>query len=112
VAKFPPTLNKPVSRQWQQHDITVDNCRPLTFGEAEPIESLAPFIDLTAWPLTCSESRELSAIRITNLEVGQMKTDVVAKDCWIVGQLAGIRLLERELTEAFDEPSAQARVKI
>ena len=36
-----------------------------------------------------------------------MKTDVVAKDCWIVGQLAGIRMLERELTDAFNEPSAQ-----
>ena len=30
-----------------------------------------------------------------------MKTDVVAKDCWIVGQLAGIRILERELVDAF-----------
>ena len=37
-----------------------------------------------------------------------MKTDVVAKDCWIVGQLTGIRMLERELTDAFNEPSAQA----
>lgn len=37
-----------------------------------------------------------------------MKTDAVAKDCWIVGQLAGIRMLERELTDAFSEPSAQA----
>ena len=37
-----------------------------------------------------------------------MKTDAVAKDCWIVGQLAGIRMLERELTDAFNEPSAQA----
>ena len=37
-----------------------------------------------------------------------MKTDVVAKDCWIVGQLAGIRMLERELSDAFKRPSAQA----
>ena len=36
-----------------------------------------------------------------------MKTDVVTKDCWIVGQLAGIRMLERELSDAFKRPSAQ-----
>jgi len=35
-----------------------------------------------------------------------MKTDVIAKDCWIVGQLAGIRMLERELSDAFKRPSA------
>ena len=35
-----------------------------------------------------------------------MKTDVVAKDCWIVGQLAGIRMLERELIVAFRKPGA------
>ncbi len=34
-----------------------------------------------------------------------MKTDVVAKDCWIVGQLAGIRMLERQLTDAFKSPA-------
>jgi hypothetical protein len=38
-----------------------------------------------------------------------MKTDiVVAQDCWIAGQLAGIRMLERELTRAFKNPSARA----
>ena len=37
-----------------------------------------------------------------------MKTDVVAKDCWIVGQLAGIRMLERDLSDAFKGPGAQA----
>ena len=37
-----------------------------------------------------------------------MKTDLVAKDCWILGQLAGIRMLERELSDAFERPSAQA----
>ena len=37
-----------------------------------------------------------------------MKTDAVAKDCWIVGQLAGIRLLERELSDAFKRPSERA----
>ncbi len=34
-----------------------------------------------------------------------MKTDVAATDCWIVGQLAGIRMLERELSDAFKRPS-------
>jgi hypothetical protein len=28
-----------------------------------------------------------------------MKMDVVANDCWIVAQLAGIRMLEHELTD-------------
>jgi hypothetical protein len=38
-----------------------------------------------------------------------MKTDVVvAQDCWIAGQLAGIRMLERELTDAFKSPRAWA----
>ena len=37
-----------------------------------------------------------------------MKTDVVAKDCWIVGQLAGIRILERELIDAFGRSSPGA----
>ena len=37
-----------------------------------------------------------------------MKTDVAAKDCWIVGQLAGIRMLERELSDAFKRPSERA----
>ena len=37
-----------------------------------------------------------------------MKTDVAAKDCWIVGQPAGIRMLERELTDAFTMSSPGA----
>jgi hypothetical protein len=37
-----------------------------------------------------------------------MNKDMVAKDCWVAGQLAGIRMLERELTEAFKKPNAQA----
>jgi hypothetical protein len=38
-----------------------------------------------------------------------MKSNVVvAQDCWIAGQLAGIRMLERELTHAFKSPSARA----
>ncbi len=38
-----------------------------------------------------------------------MNTDVVvSQDCWIAGQLAGIRMLERELTHAFKSPSAGA----
>jgi len=37
-----------------------------------------------------------------------MNTDVVvAQDCWIAGQLAGIRMLERELTHAFEKPTAR-----
>jgi hypothetical protein len=35
-----------------------------------------------------------------------MRTDVATKDCWIMGQLPGIRMLERELTDAFKKPSA------
>jgi hypothetical protein len=37
-----------------------------------------------------------------------MKTDVIAKDCWIAGQLAGIRMLEHELTVAFRKPGARS----
>lgn len=37
-----------------------------------------------------------------------MKADVVAKDCWIVGQLAGIRMLERELNDPLRRPSERA----
>jgi hypothetical protein len=37
-----------------------------------------------------------------------MKTDVGAKDCWIAGQLAGIRMLERALTDAFTMSSPGA----
>ena len=37
-----------------------------------------------------------------------MNTDMAAKDCWVVGQLAGIRMLELEITEAFKQPDAQA----
>jgi hypothetical protein len=37
-----------------------------------------------------------------------MKRDVAIKDCWIVGQLAGIRMLERELADAFRRPRASA----
>ena len=36
-----------------------------------------------------------------------MNTEMVAKDCWVAGQLAGIRMMERELTEAFKQPNAQ-----
>jgi hypothetical protein len=35
-------------------------------------------------------------------EIGQMNKELVANDCWILGQLTGIRMLERELTEAFN----------
>jgi hypothetical protein len=46
-----------------------------------------------------------------------MNIDFIADDCWLEGQLAGIRLLESELTEAFRKPQAyppqglQQRVK-
>jgi hypothetical protein len=33
-----------------------------------------------------------------------MKADVVTKDCWIMGQLAGIHILEQELTDALKRP--------
>ena len=38
-----------------------------------------------------------------------MKIDATTKDCWISGQLAGIRMLERELARAFESPGAHAR---
>ena len=38
-----------------------------------------------------------------------MKADVVTKDCWILGQLAGIMMLEQELTDAFNTPGALTR---
>lgn len=42
-----------------------------------------------------------------------MITDaVIAQDCWIAGQLAGIRMLERELTQAFQRPTARTREEL
>jgi hypothetical protein len=41
-----------------------------------------------------------------------MKNDIVAKDCWVAGQLAGIRMLERELTDALKKPNAQAPTEL
>ena len=41
-----------------------------------------------------------------------MNTDKAAKDCWVVGQLAGIRMLELEITEAFKKPNAHANVDL
>lgn len=42
-----------------------------------------------------------------------MNTDVVvAQDCWMAGQLAGIRMLERELTHAFKNPTAATRQEL
>ncbi len=35
------------------------------------------------------------------------KRDAIEKDCWIVGQLAGIRMLELELSQAFQKPGAR-----
>ena len=36
-----------------------------------------------------------------------MKADVVPKDRWIMDQLAGIQILEQELTDAFKRPGAR-----
>ena len=38
-----------------------------------------------------------------------MNIDFIADDCWIEGQLAGIRLLENELSEAFRAPQRHRR---
>jgi len=35
------------------------------------------------------------------------KRDAIEKDCWIVGQLAGIRLMEQELTQALRKPGTR-----
>jgi len=35
------------------------------------------------------------------------KTDVIENDCWIVGQLAGIRMLEQEVSQALRKPGAR-----
>jgi hypothetical protein len=36
-----------------------------------------------------------------------MNIDFIADDCWIEGQLTGIRLLERELSDALRSPRAR-----
>jgi hypothetical protein len=36
-----------------------------------------------------------------------MKADVITKEYWIMAQLAGIQMLEEELTSAFRRPSAR-----
>jgi hypothetical protein len=36
-----------------------------------------------------------------------MKTDIVGEECWIVAQLEGILILERELTDVFKRPGAR-----
>jgi hypothetical protein len=38
-----------------------------------------------------------------------MSIDFIADDCWIEGQLAGIRLLENELSEALRAPQRHKR---
>jgi len=40
------------------------------------------------------------------VEVREMNIDFIADDCWLEGQLTGIRLLERELSEAFRSPQS------
>jgi hypothetical protein len=41
-----------------------------------------------------------------------MKNDLVPKDCWVAGQLAGIRMLERELTDALKKPLSHAPIEL
>jgi hypothetical protein len=41
-----------------------------------------------------------------------MKNDFVSKDCWVAGQLAGIRMLERELTDALKKPLSHAPIEL
>jgi hypothetical protein len=38
-----------------------------------------------------------------------MNIDFIADDCWLEGQLTGIRLLERELSEAFQSWQSHRR---
>jgi hypothetical protein len=37
-----------------------------------------------------------------------MDNNMIIDDCWIVGQLAGIRMMESELTDALKTPGAKA----
>jgi|HubBroStandDraft_5_1064220.scaffolds.fasta_scaffold2190856_1 hypothetical protein len=37
-----------------------------------------------------------------------MESELVHEDGWIIGQLAGIHMLEQELTNAFKKPTARA----
>ena len=41
-----------------------------------------------------------------------MKNDFASKDCWVAGQLAGIRMLERELTDGLKKPLSHAPVEL
>jgi hypothetical protein len=38
-----------------------------------------------------------------------MSGDFITKDCWILGQLTGIRMMERELTSALKQPKTPKR---
>ena len=40
-----------------------------------------------------------------------MSKDIVMNDCWIIGQLAGIRALERELTHAFKSGAREENLR-
>ena len=42
----------------------------------------------------------------------KMKNDFVSKDCWVAGQLAGIRMLERELMDALKKPHSQGPIEL
>jgi hypothetical protein len=41
-----------------------------------------------------------------------MKNDFASKDCWVAGQLAGIRMLERELTDGLKKPFSHAPIEL
>jgi len=54
-------------------------------------------------------NREFRADSPKDMEVREMNIDFIADDCWLEGQLTGIRLLERELSEAFQSPQSHRR---
>src|SRR5262249_39498468 len=51
----------------------------------------------------------LRAIQVQHIFGGgrSMTGEFVASDCWLVSQLLGIRMLERELAHAFKKPHAR-----
>ena len=41
-----------------------------------------------------------------------MKNDFAFKDYWVAGQLAGIRMLERELTDGLKKPLSRSPIEL
>jgi hypothetical protein len=82
VIYLPPTAEEPNGEYFLHHG--VDGQRGGGFGRLEE----------------CCESRK----HLDVIGGGGMKADVVTQDCWIMGQLAGIHILERELTDALKRP--------